>query len=155
MTNTAASFLIGLLIAAQPAFALNESLYFRLAPSGTVEAVVTGDDAGSCAFRFLPPTSVVITGNSVAIVAPLFPLNPCIPPGPPFSRYEVVANLGALTGAVYNVTWSQGLFILSAMLTPSALSPQGIPTLGTELLFATALLVAFFGRSATRFEARE
>ena len=151
---TTASFLIGLSLAGQPAFALNEFLYFRLTPSGAIEAVVTGDDAGGCAFRFLTPTRVDITSNSVTIVSPLFPLNPCIPPGPPYPRYEVVANLGALQAPVYNVTWRQGPDILSAMLTPSALLPQGIPTLGTELLLATAFLVAFFGMRGTRRNSR-
>jgi hypothetical protein len=150
MRGITASFVIVLTIAAQPARALNESLFFRLTSSGEVEAVVAGDNAGGCAARFLPPTSIAIIGNVVTIVSPDLPLNPCVPPGPPYPRFEVVANLGTLTAPLYIVTWSQGPSVLTAALSPAALAPQSVPTLGAGSLLATALLLAFLGMRRNR-----
>ena len=140
-----ALFVAVLSTATRPALALNEALFFRLSPAGTIEAVVAGDDAGPCAFKFRPPTSVVVTGSSIAITTPNFPLLPCLPPPPPHPRYEVVANLGALPAPLYSVSWTMGITVLSSSLSPGSLLPQGIPTLSSWGLLALALAVVMLG----------
>lgn len=156
MNAITALFVVALSLAAQSALAINETLYFRLTSSGAVEAVVAGEDYFGCIPRFLPPTSVAITGTSIAITSPVVPLLPCFPPPPPYPRYEVVANLGVLSAPLYSVTWTMGPTVLSASLSPGSLSPQGIPTLGNFTLLTMTLLIAFFGmRRARRILWRE
>ena len=100
-------FIAGLVLLPLPAIAANEVLYFRLNPAGEVEAVVAGVLDDLCgAYRFLPPSSITVSGTTIAIVSPHVIPPPCSLPVPPFG-YEVIANLGVLTAPVYSVSWTR------------------------------------------------
>lgn len=122
----------------------NEVLTFRQNASGQVEAVVSGLITNQCGFRFLPATSIAIGASTIAIASPDVAPLPCSTPIVPPQPYEVVAGLGGLVAPSYAVTWTQGTVVLAAQLTPAALSPPAIPTLGLPglVLMALALAVA-------------
>lgn len=89
------------------AFAYDETLTFRLNAQGEVEAVIDGrTHRGGCdeISRFTPPMSTTIDGNTVLIQSPA--LAPCSIPLLPTEPYQVVANLGHLSGETYQVTWN-------------------------------------------------
>jgi hypothetical protein len=142
-------FAIALLTPFKYAWASNEILFFRLNNSGQVEAVVSGDFVLGCSGSPLPPpTSVTISGNSIVIVSPPpTPFGiPCLFPPPPATLYQVVANLGVLTGPSYNVTWGA----LSAVLVPASLTAVGIPTMNAYVLALMAVLIVATGMRFTR-----
>ncbi len=140
----AAAFSIALSLLSQYAMADSESLFFRQNPSGEIEAVVSGLRTNLCGFVFVPPTSIAIVGSSISIVSPNVPPPPCFIPITPPQPYEVVANLGVLSGASYSVTWTQGV-VLSAQLFPAALAARAVPTIGPYGLLLTAVLIGLLG----------
>jgi hypothetical protein len=100
--------------------AFNDSLSFRLNPSGVVEAIVSGLNDG-CSVGFGAPSSVTVTGLHIAITSPPAS-NACFLPLPAIP-YQVIASLGPLSPATYEVTWAQDSLVLAAQLSPSALPP--------------------------------
>jgi hypothetical protein len=151
--DCAAFFIASLLFASRPALAINESLYFRLNSVGEVEAVVIGENS-SCGARVFAPTGITITANSVVIDSPvpaILPVVPCVP----LSPYEVVANLGVLSGPTYSVIWKQGAGVLfNTVLTPASLAPQSIPAMSPLALWLMALLIILLGIGALHRTAR-
>ena len=125
-------------------FAFNESMTFRLAATGEVEAVISGlSDGPMCQLEFDPPSSVVVSGTNIAITSPYVPTLCFLPL--PTTPYQVVASLGALTPATYQVTWTEGPLVLTGQLTTSVLGPSAIPALSRSTLMFIAILVALIG----------
>jgi hypothetical protein len=135
---------LGLMIPAGHLFAYNETLSFRITPSGTIEAVVSGlNDGPSCQTEFVPPNSVIVGSNTITITSP-YTFYFCGLPASPV-HYEVVADLGVLTGSSYQVTWSEGPLMVSATLVPSALTPNDpnpVPAMSWPSIVMSALAVA-------------
>jgi hypothetical protein len=121
-------------------FAYSETLSFRRTPSGTIEAVVSGyNDGPFCETEFVPPTSISISGTTISIESPYTAYFCGLPFTP--SRYSVTADLGALTGGPYQVTWTEGPLSVSGTLVPDSLVPISIPTLSTFALTVLALVL--------------
>ncbi|HEX4332265.1 MAG TPA: hypothetical protein VH040_09010, partial [Usitatibacter sp.] len=115
--------IIGVLCAFVPALALayQESLSFRLNSGGDVEAVISGI-TDYCGLQFVGPSAITRTGNDIEISSPDTEY-PCFV-APPFSAYQVVANLGPLDSAsTYHVTWSEGPAMLAGQVSPGMLPP--------------------------------
>jgi len=129
------------LLLSEPATAVNESLAFRLAPSGHFEAVVSGlDDGPGCIIHeFTSPQSVVVAGNSISITSTSAPF--CTIPIFPLIPYQVVADLGVLGPGIYQVTWTQAPDSLSAQLATNALAPEPIPTISFVGVLAMMLCI--------------
>jgi len=132
------------------AVASNEILTFRVTNGANIQAVVSGlSDGPGCSPEFLPPFSVVVASSSISIMSP--PPTPfCFLPLAP-TPYQVVADLGVLTGATYLVTWDGGFLVLSGALSPAALAPAIIPALSPTALLALVVCIALLAaRSLTR-----
>jgi hypothetical protein len=96
------------------AFASSETLTFRLNALGEVEAVITGlthglgcDGLGEDK-SFDPSSVITITTDTVLIVSPAIPYGCFIPIQPPLT-YQQIANLGHLSGAIYQIIWNEGV----------------------------------------------
>jgi len=140
------ALLAACLLAVLPASADSEVLSFRLTSTGEVEAVVSGLLSNECGYRFnASAPSVTVTATTIAIVTPDIPPPPCFTPIVPPRPYEVAVNLGILPSPRYSATWTQGPFVLTALLTTAALAPRAVPTLGGSALFGMALLVLLAG----------
>lgn len=140
--------------------ASDEVLTFQASPARGIEAVVSGlNDGPGCVPEFVAPSSVVVEGTAITITS----LNDevlCTLPQTPVP-YEVVADLGHLTGDRYDVTWEQGSMSLTGVLVPAAVvggPPAPIPTLSLAgilaLLLSVAASAAFFGANLTRRRSR-
>jgi hypothetical protein len=141
-----------LLLLSHGALASNESLTFRRATNGHIEAVVSGlDDGPGCLLlEFTAPLPVTITGNTIVITSSFIPTS-CTIPLFPLVPYQVVADLGILALGIYQVTWTQGPIALSAQLVPAALAPEVIPTTSGTALIPMSLLISFIAaRSLAR-----
>src|SRR5690349_7651267 len=113
---------IVLTVISASSFAYNESLSFHLTQAGTIEAVISGlSDGPECKTEFISPISMVVSGNAVTITSPYTDYF-CGLPLPP-APYQVTADLGTLSGPSYQVTWTEGPLVVSAMLVPDALMP--------------------------------
>jgi hypothetical protein len=124
-----------------PSFAVNDSLSFHQAPSGHILAVATGDAVPGCTTAFaLAPSSITISGNNIAIVSPAVNNPNCFLP-PPFQPYQTTADLGVLTLAAYDVTWTAGPFVLFGELLPTALTMVSLPTLSHAALVVLLLSI--------------
>ena len=156
MTRTRIFALYGLILllslgASVPAFAYDDSLAFRGNPGGGVEVVVSGtSDGEGCRSEFMPPVDVTI-GISTIEITSVDPGLLCFIPRSPVP-YEVVARLGHLPGASYQVTWTQEPEQLSGVLAPTGVGQTfAAPAMSFWSLAAlAALLVAFALRRAGR-----
>ncbi len=133
-----------LLAAPLPALALQESLSFRQAADGSFQAVVSGlSDGEGCRSEFTPPVDIAIDGAAIAITS-IDPGGWCSIPLAPVP-YVVVAPLGRLAGARYEVTWTQTPLQLSGVLIPAGtLRVFGAPTLSAWALAVLAGLLVVF-----------
>ncbi len=138
-----------------PAFAFQESLSFHRAVDGGFEAVVSGlSDGPSCETEFVPPSDVQIAGATITITSPYESYACSIPQTA--VPYQVVADLGQLTGASYEVTWIEGPLQLSATLVPAGVGPvSSVPTASSWVLAMMAMLLATFGLRRSRGQASQ
>jgi hypothetical protein len=136
----ALAFVLSALPDASSAF--NETLSFRRTPVGTIEAVVSGlSDGPACQTEFVPPNSVVVAGNIVAINSPYFS-HLCGIPFPP-NPYAISVDLGALAGGPYQVTWTEGPLSVSGTLIPDSLPALvPVPVATPAAMAALILLIA-------------
>ena len=105
-----------------------ESLTFRRAADGRFLAAIDGySDGPGCAPQFLPAASIEIIDDAITISSPADEGGCFIPRGQ--RPYEVLADLGMLSGARYDVTWTQpGMPVLEGVLESGAvgnLVPNG------------------------------
>jgi hypothetical protein len=114
-----ASFLC-LLFACASAHASDESLTFRKASDGRFVAAIDGiSDGSGCAPEYQPVASVDVADGVIAIDSPEDALGCFIPMTP--RPYEVLADLGVLSGDRYDVVWSQpGMPDLTGVLVRAA-----------------------------------
>jgi hypothetical protein len=147
---------VGALSAGSTAQASEEILTFRQSPGGGIEAVVSGlDDGPGCAPEFVAPSSVVVEGTAITITSSNNEVLCTLPQTP--VPYEVVADLGLLTGDRYDVTWEQNSMVLTAVLVPSAVvgGPAApVPMLSLPgilaLLLSVITLAVVFGANLAR-----
>ena len=134
-----------MLPASSPAIAFQESLSFRRAADGGLEAVVSGlSDGPSCETEFVPPSDVQVASATITITSP-YEWYLCSLPMAAVP-YQVVADLGQLSGASYEVTWTEGPLQLSATLVPAGVGPvSAAPTASFWVLAMMAVLLAAFG----------
>lgn len=146
---------LALVLSALPyaSFAFNESLSFRRTPNGTIEAVVSGlSDGPACETEFVPPNSLVVTGNVITINSPYIGYACPIPF--PRSPYAIAVDLGALEGGPYQVTWTEGPLVVSGTLIPDSLpAPVGIPVSTPAAM--VVMVLAIFLVSAGRLRKRQ
>ena len=132
----------------------DEVLSFRINTAGEAEAVVSGLLwGGQCSEgqSVSSPERITVSGSTILISSPLL-LSPtvCVPKPYEVMSYEVVASLGRLSVATYQVTWSVGFLrqftgllpiaaLLPALPVP-AMSATGIALCGL-LLCGLAFLV--------------
>lgn len=88
------------------AHASEESLTFRRGTDGRYLAVIDGiSDGPGCVPEYLPPESVDVVGDAITAISPEDATGCFLPLAP--RPYEVVADLGLLFEAHYDVTWTQ------------------------------------------------
>lgn len=138
-----------------PAIAFQESLSFRRAADGGLEAVVSGlSDGPSCETEFVPPSDVQVASATIAITSPYEWYFCSIPMTA--TPYHVVADLGQLSGASYQVTWTEGPLQLSATLVPAGIGPVfAAPTASFWALAMMAVLLVAFGIRRTGRQATQ
>ena len=139
-----------LLLVSMPASAFNESLTFRRSANGSFQAVVSGlSDGPSCETEFVPPSDVQIAAATITITSPYESYACSIPQTA--TPYQVMADLGPLSGASYEVTWTEGELQLTGVLVPAALGTVfGAPTLTSWSLAALVMLLAAFALHRSR-----
>jgi hypothetical protein len=133
------------LFLAPRAVADQESLSFRYAASGEIEAVISGVTSIDlfCQSEVLKPFQIDIQADQINIQS-LITITPCsIPIATRTRKYQVVANLGQLPGRSYRVQWSFPTQTLSAQLDPAGLATPVNTTTKQGIVICAFLVLCF------------
>ena len=140
--------LLGGLAISSIASAHDESIGFRLNAEGGVDAVVSGLLwGGSCSERaaIAGPSRVEVAGSVIRIISPTYLFaDVCVPKPYDVKPYEVVAPLGRLPAATFEVSWFDdfGLRYRAALAAGAFLPPRPIPVFGLAGIVLASLLLA-------------